>query len=539
MKTKTVFYLSLIFFSMQACTNKLEEIEIANENNIIHKPQKVIGTSSSWENYIGHTGWNVRSNSWLWKRIVRHSKLDPVNSTADFNTLKTILASYHFMCGSNFTMPGANEIENDPNYLSNFMNSIVSDNGLQHYNTVKSQAQSLVLARQLSGAVGTKIYWQLGNEINNGIIRNAFKSWVESKGLPYPHPNSLGTGGSGGGTGVDDVITSSDPGYIGYMLEYCVAPAIKAINDVNATLPDNDKIIIISGSLANSRNSDCRDWMTTLVNYQFLGTIVPSLANRHMYGLIDGVSHHYLFGEYRTTPDSSNNGLTRHEVLKNMFDLWTDPLKKNNKIKYIYTTEEIGNRCSTTGRAAYHAPIVALSYVDFFQKYSFSADQGRCIFYAVEQTTTGPNQNFVSGLTGINCLDSLIRGRNLSRVPDMYLVNNNTTLEKYAFTTDQNEILLAVHTPSPSSVTAPLPQSFSKIQITLPGTDNYKIAPDGAYLLTIDEFVKPSITTFTNGRIMDIIVKSSPTRTNNSIVVNSNSVVTKFNGTLIIKLIKR
>lgn len=536
------FYCVLILFFLHSCTTKPDDWNWQNQgdknsSDTLPKVIPDINNFYTWENFIGHTGWST-TYAWTWRRIARHSRINPATSTTDFNTMKTILSSNNLMYGANTTMPGANDCESDPIFLANFLNAIESDNGLQHYKDIKAQANSLILARDLAGWSDAKIYWQLGNEINNKIFSTLFKNWANTNGKPYPHPNSTGEPGKDFETGVDNVITSTDQGYIGYMLEYCVAPAIKALNEINASLPDNKKIIIMTGSLANSRGKDNRNWMNTVINYKFAGTYVPEFKDKRLYELIDGVTHHYLFGEYRQFPDPSNDGLTRHEVLKSMFDLWTDTSKPNNRIKYIYTTEEIGGKCSSSGRAAYHAVIVALSYVDFFQKYGIEPAKGRGIFYGVEATTTGVNKNFVSGAFGLNYLEYLIPNRTLIRRPDILVSENNPLLEKYAFVTDKNEVLIAFHTPSPSSVSKPSPQDVSSIKINLPGIDNYEVLKNGAYLFTIDEFIKPTVTTSLNGRIMELVIKSGTSRSNNSVVVNSNGIITRFNGTLIVKLVK-
>ena len=272
---------------------------------------------------------------------------------------------------------------------------------------VEKQARKLLEAREKAG-IRHAIYWQLGNEINNSIYPRAIKAWCMGAGMPYPHPQSFVGSGSGSdddSTDVDDITTSVDTGYIGYMMEYYVAPALEALLEVNKELPEEERILLLAGSLANSRNPDNRNWYRLVMDYEFTGTFAPSLAGKHYYELLDGITHHYLFAEYRQSPtDPMNEGKNRHDVLTEMWETFAANGKAGNRIRMIYTTEEIGNKASVSGRGAYLSIIIALSYIDYWLENGIAPEFGRVMFYGPEQTTTEDNKSFVPASFSMNVL---------------------------------------------------------------------------------------------------------------------------------------
>lgn len=498
----------------------------------------------AWENYIGHTGFNKSNTNYQWRRIVRQGRFDPT-TTSGFNTAVTILSANHLMFGSNTGYPGANDIGNanadkPDNALAQYLNKQLETSCQDVKNLVEKQARKLLEARK---RIGTKhsIYWQLGNEINNSIYPRAFKAWCTDAGMPYPHPQSpAGSGSSDSnddGTDVDDITTSVDTGYIGYMMEYYVAPALEALLKVNAELPEEEQILLLAGSLANSRNPDNRNWYQLLLNYEFVGTFAPTLTGKHYYELLDGITHHYLFAEYRqSATDPMNPGKNRHDVLTEMWKTFVDNGKTGNRIRMIYTTEEIGNKASVSGRGAYLSIIIALSYIDYWLENGIAPEFGRVIFYGPEQTTTGDNKSFVPASFSMNVLAELIPGRELERAPEVFAEGNNATLEKYAFRTNRGELLLAIHTPSPASVTKPSLQDFEPIRLRLPddGT-TYSVISGGSHLFTIDEYLCPKAVLFASDGFVEISLQDTANRTNGSVKVESGK-LTKFNGTYILVL---
>lgn len=497
-------------------------------------PPPDLNNTLTWENYIGHTGWRA-NNKYQWRRIARHSLFDPAGNSTDYNTALTILNKNHIMYGANTGMPGANDMK-DANALPNFMSSIEQSNGKVLYDKTLSEARSLVNARIL-GWGKAKIYWQLGNEVNNSVYSDNIKAWATTNSKPYPHPASPGGGSNSGGSGDDDVTTSTDQGYIGYMMEYSVGPMIEAINAINASLPDSSKIILLSGSLANSRNPDNRLWMSSMLNYTFQGTYAPTLTGKKYCELIEGVTHHYLFAEYRNLPDPGNGLHSRQEVLKNMYDVWTDGGIPNNHVKYIFTTEEMGNKAINAGKAAYLSVVVSFSYIDFWLKYGFSPEFGKVMHYGVEGTTGGTNSTFVSTTFSMNLIEQIIPNRVLTRSPEM--VASNPALEQYVFSTNQNEIFMVIHTPRPSTDLYPAPQNLSNIVLNLPDGTNYEPVLGASQLFTIDEYVKPRINVVSKtGNRLELVVNVTTDRTNGSLTVQ-NGILTKFNGTLVFKLVRK
>ena len=502
----------------------------------------VTSITSSWENYVGHCGYNNQNVNYKWRRFVRYGNFDPTTEKG-YSTVKAILSGNHLMFADGL-YPGQNAIGVDhadvkDNALATFLNLVEASSGDYVRNSVRSRLQKLVEARREAGSTYT-IYWQLGNEINNTIFVTAYQRWAADYGKPYPHPDAAsGDGlGNGGETGVDNVVTSTDTGYIPYMLEYYAGPAIEAVNEINAALPADQKIVLMGGSLANSRNRNNRAWMQLMTEYQFRGAYAPSLAGKYLYQVIDGITHHYLFAEYRLSSDPVNNGLNRHQVLDDMMRKFVNNGKEGNRIRYIFTTEEIGNKSSQSGRAAYQSAIICFSYLDYCLERGFPAEKFRFAFYGPEATTKGSNRNFVSAAYSMDRLAELIPNRVLSRLPDAFVDGNNPSLEKYAFTTDRGEILLAIHTPNPANVPAPAPQSFASVRINIPAGASYVFEPKNCHLFTIDEYLTPNVTIIPQGdNILELTVGDSYNHTNNSLAVE-NGRLTKFNGTLVILLKK-
>ena len=180
----------------------------------------------AWENYIGHTGFNKSNTNYQWRRIVRQGRFDPTTASG-FNMAVTILSANHLMFGSNTGYPGANDIGNanadkPDNALAQYLNKQVETSCRDVKSLVEKQARKLLEAREKAG-IRHAIYWQLGNEINNSIYPRAIKAWCMGAGMPYPHPQSFVGSGSGSdddSTDVDDITTSVDTGYIGYMMGY-------------------------------------------------------------------------------------------------------------------------------------------------------------------------------------------------------------------------------------------------------------------------------------------------------------------------------
>ena len=495
-------------------------------------------TSSSltWENYIGHAGFNSSNYAYNWRMIVRQGRFDPTTSEG-YQTALKILRGNNLMFGSNSGYPGANDIGKTvggENALTVFLTKQESTSGQYMKDLATAQAERLLAARTEAGTKFT-IFWQLGNEINNKEFSTTYQNWASSTGHPYPHPASPDGDGSGdSGTGVDNIVTSTDTGYLGYMMEYYVGPAIEALNAVNANLPEDEKIKILAGSLANSRNKNNRDWYKLLVRYRFQGTYCPSLAGKYCYQLIDGITHHYLFAEYRISPDntSGNEGQSRHQVLAGMYRDFCDPSLEGNRIKAVYTTEEIGNKSSKSGRAAYQSVIIGLSYLDFWLENNISPDYGRVMYYGPEAAPDG--KEYTSAAFSMNVLAEIAGGRVLTRKNDLLPDDDNSGLEKYMFATDKGEYLLAFTTPSPASVTKPSPVVFNGLTIKGSG-----YTPVGtAHVFTIDEYLHPTVTLTASGGQTTVSLSWSKNHTNGSLTVSGGK-VTKLNGTVILLLKKQ
>lgn len=477
---------------------------------------------AAWENYFGKVQGQVVDN---WGLINRNSKFS-LDKASDYEKVKSILKTHDLMYGCDIELILNN---NQKGSFSSFLNRQLKTNGADCKEITIRLARKLIRAR---GENKTNIYWQLGNEVNSQFYQMQFKNWCAENKLAYPHPKTKNFSGKDEGNANDQNVILNDVGYVGYFMDLYVAPTVEAINEINDSLPAGRKIIMIAGSVANFRNPVSRDvWLPAMMNYEFDGRYASSIAGKKYYQLVDGISFHYLFAEFRQGGLDERNPTvaSRQQLFKSIYDEWTSPLKPGNRIQNIFITEELGNKVIRSGRGAYFSAIIFASFIDVCARYQLLPIRVKLLFYGSEVATGGAGDPMrtvkteiptTAGNYAMSLIENYVPGSKLKSCPDILRSDKNIDFERYAFKDESNNILLFYNTPQPQDETNYVSKRLNKISLN--GiTDNYLPT---AVLLDMKGEKKIELTTLKlKNKILEVQLKGSD----------------KFHGTLIIYLKKK
>lgn len=309
-----------------------------------------------WKNYVGATQYLT-----AWGEIMREGRADPLTNTS-------ILATHSWMYGAASGL-GSGRVQSSVN---DFMNQVEVDGGAAWKSEVTTKAQALIAAH--TGNVH-QAYWQIGNEINSRHFGNGaqnvsntdnmgtMRDWAVSKGYAYPHPLAPQDGADGTTDG------RNDRGYIPYFVEYFMAPAIEALNEVNATVTPENRIKILSGSIANAATEGARTlWVPELMNYTIQGTYAPTLAGRKVKEMVEVLTVHYLMG-----------GASSQTLLDEYYSNWV--FAPGATITGVWATEEIGVQAADQGFGAINALQVFSRYLDVWLGGNLTSQQGALTFF--------------------------------------------------------------------------------------------------------------------------------------------------------------
>ena len=217
------------------------------------------------------------------------------------------------------------------------------DNGELFKKTVYNQA--LRLARLPEGL--DKIYWQIGNEINNKDFSELVSKWS----------------GSFGPAKRDDKRT------IPYYAEFYFAPAIEGLRRASKEVAGvEDKIRVVLASVGGYYRPEAIEWLDALLGYTIKGDYAKSLSGKHVYELVDIISIHYLF-----TWDDASWTANLQELYRN----W----QGKGRIRGIWSTEEGGVALGKRNMGAYAALKVAARYMHWWGIRSVRPDSGRCFLW--------------------------------------------------------------------------------------------------------------------------------------------------------------
>ncbi len=350
--------------------------------------------SEPWKNYVGAV-----QGSFPWGTTNRNGFMQTTDGHINADAVNQVLQTHDLIFGQNDGLGSAR----DPVRVSAFMNGIRADKGAAWKAEVLTEANEMIAAHK---GKAHKVYWQLGNEVSAETFSETIRAWAGTAGLPYPSPY----------TPFNDPQTPNDRGYIGYYIEYDVAPAIESLIAANAAAAPEDRIVIMTGSLANAAGSAARNsWLPAMLNYVIRGDYAPSLAGKTVASLVEVITIHYTGGQ--------------QAVIDSLFDTWVTP---GAAIKGVWATEEIGIRAADGGRGGSVALRVFARYLDVWMRRGLTSRQARLTYYAPR--TSGPNPN-TSGDYALTRLDAFMPSATTSLTSKAGLVttDSSTTVETYTF----------------------------------------------------------------------------------------------------------
>jgi hypothetical protein len=261
--------------------------------------------------------------------------------------------------------------------------------------------------RELDAAdPASRIYWQVGNEINTAttskIVRNA-------------------ASGPGSGKGGRD----DDPAIIPAYVEYFLAPAVAAIDEVSrARFGTAGKIPVILGSVAGARRRGAREWMDELLSYQVKGDYAPSLAGKRVADLVNIVALHYIV---------SYPGGGWDEHLESVRSRWVG----QGRVNAVWSTEEVGRQAGEGNGGAAAALRVASRYLHYWATHRLTPAQGHAFIWGAELGNAGTRSDDFMQL-----LWDFFGATPLADVSDSISVASGT--EAYAFRSVKEPNKLAV-----------------------------------------------------------------------------------------------
>lgn len=300
--------------------------------------------TAPFENYLGNT--RTCPN---WGSINRNSYLNPTNEK-DRIQIAEILKTHDFMTNS---MSGiqSGRVESD---VANYMNKVEQTKGESVRSLYRNETSEF---SKLLAKSDKTVYLQMGNEINAFHFNQTMKAWAKSFNKPYPSPTSPFANDG-------DRIGRNDRGYIGYFVEYFLAPAIEGINEAKANSTNPDRIKVMLGSIANAhRDSAFNMWLPILWNYTVQGEFAPKLKGKKVSELVDGITIHYVLTEKSDL-----------KLLERYYNLYG----KQNKI--VFTTEELGGH-SYLGLGATTGIMIFARYMDVWTRLGYSPENCKMMFY--------------------------------------------------------------------------------------------------------------------------------------------------------------
>ncbi|MGH9846919.1 MAG: hypothetical protein ACREEM_50115, partial [Blastocatellia bacterium] len=321
------------------------------------------------------------------------------NGHIDVTAVTQVLQTHDLIFGQNAGLGSAR----DQVRLSEFMNGVRADKGAAWKAEVLTKANELIAAHR---GKAHKAYWQFGNEISSETFSETIRVWASAAGLPYPSPY----------TPFNDRQAPNDRGYIGYFVEYYMAPALESLLAANAAAAPEDRIIILTGSLANAAGDAARNsWLPAHLNYVIRGDYAPSLTGKTVASQVQTLTIHYTGGQ--------------QAVIDALYDTWVTP---GSAIGAIWATEEIGIWAAEAGRGGLSALRVFARYMDVWLRRGLSSRQARVTYYAPR--TNGPNPN-TSGDYALTKLDAFIPSATtgLARKAGLVTTDASTAVETYAY----------------------------------------------------------------------------------------------------------
>jgi len=267
-----------------------------------------------------------------------------------------------------------------------YMDAIVADNAAAWRNAVNARASEIALATP----DGSRVYWQIGNEINAD-------SYQQNIDLYFGRT----------GTSLLDTI----PVYV----EYFLAPTVQAMRQAGRLT--GKEIHLALGSIAGLYNVNSQLFLDTLLDYTVTGTYAPELAGEKVHFLVELVTLHYLMGA--STPEQP--------------EYWRDVLLANRQkwmgvgsIEGFWSTEEVGLLAAESGKGAGSALRIMSRYLGWVSE---QQDEGRQTSWFFFGTNAGPiNQRINDALT---LWQQWTGGRALYFHGKLHTAGN--TLETYAF----------------------------------------------------------------------------------------------------------
>lgn len=271
--------------------------------------------------------------------------------------------------------------------FSDYMNSILVDDGEQWRDVVNERAREVVAAQP----EGSTIYWQIGNEVN----ADSYKENV-----------SLYFDGDTQGLSIEDFTIQT-------YVEYFFAPTAQAFRKAEAETGKD--VAIALGSIAGISAQTEQDYLDTLLSYEIQGTFAPELAGMQVSELTDLITLHYL-GQ-AATPDDPARWYT---TLETIHDKWV-----GDTIRGVWNTEEVGIRMASNGAGAAAALLVQSRYWQWISENHLTQTEASWFYFGTRSGPAGQriddSLTQVYQLVGNDGVTHITTEHDLSNQLDVYL----------------------------------------------------------------------------------------------------------------------
>lgn len=273
----------------------------------------------------------------VWATAQRGGPFGDEDGRVDEAKLSPLLKHHDLISWSPPRIPSQRE---DANHFE-LMNNVRATSGAWARDISRQWISDLVAVH--TGTKHKVIGVMMDNEINTAGRTGRTKRWTESVGLPFPHPRS----------DFGDGVTDNSRDFIGYWVEYFLAPCVEGANQANAEVAPELRIPVLLGSIANIRQPAARDrFLPALLEYEIEGAYAPTLAGMRVKDIIDYVAIHYLLTVEEIYGYVGDDGVPLpygyRDALDDLHNRWIG----NGSIKGIWHTEEGGNQAQKADRHA-------------------------------------------------------------------------------------------------------------------------------------------------------------------------------------------
>ena len=272
---------------------------------------------------------------------------------AELSELADLSESFHLVSQVGGFGSAKPRFENDVDpseQLQQWMLTITSDTD-EWKNRLKTRALEVA-----SLNFSNTFHWQVGNEIAAIGVSQNIERWQRQNGTW-----DEATGAQG---------KSNDLNTVAFYVEYFFAPAAEALRQAEET--SGKDVSIALGSINGIHNEAAQAYLRSVLSYEIVGSLAPSLAGDRVWEHVDVATIHYLMnGKDPTDLDY---------YVKVLDDLQAD-LVDTRMVEGIWSTEELGNQAALDGGGASSTMRIFGRYLHWISLNQLNSDQVKCFFF--------------------------------------------------------------------------------------------------------------------------------------------------------------